>query len=444
MSIDSWLVLIGVILLGMSITSQLIRRLPITNAMVYLAVGLIIGPSLLNLFHFNPLKQSAVLERITEVAVILSLFTAGLKMPVPVKLRDWRFPILLGFASMAITAAVIAGFGYWALGLPLGAAVLLGGVLAPTDPVLARDVQIRHVGDKDGLRFGLSCEAGINDGSAFPVIMLGLGLLGLHELGGGWRWALVDVAWATGAGIVLGVGCGWLLAKLVAGLHRRNDGLEVMDNFLGLGLIAVVYGASLMIHAYGFLAVFAAAVALRHTEIRIVQQSLAEPGVGRDDGAQETRSDERGLSPAGVIDRSLLFKEQLEHFSEIVLVLIIGGTLFLNSWTWQAVALAAFVFLVARPAGVWLVSPGSGIPMRSRLLTGWFGIRGIGSLYYLMYAIEHGLPEELGLQLIQLVLVVVTLSILFHGISVKPLMAWYVRGNHGAQTDSGKPGSDFY
>lgn len=427
MSIESWLVLIGGILLAMGITAQFMRRLPVTNAMVYLAVGFIIGPTLLNLFHFNPLKESAVLERITEMAVVLSLFTAGLKMPVPVRIRDWRFPILLGFASMAVTASVIAGFGYWALGLPLGAAVLLGGVLAPTDPVLARDVQVRHAGDRDDLRFGLTCEAGINDGSAFPVIMLGLGLLGLHELGGGWRWALVDVAWATTAGVALGVACGWLLARMVSELHRRADELEVLDNFLGLGLIAVVYGASHMIHAYGFLAVFAAAVALRHTEIGMAQQSLVDAGGERYDDVDDTRSDGKDLSTAGVTDRSLFFKEQLEHFSEIVLILIIGGTLFLNSWTWPAVGLAVFVFLVARPVGVWLVSFGSGAPMSNRWMTAWFGIRGIGSLYYLMYAIEHGLPEELGLQLVQLVLIVVTLSILFHGVSVKPMMAWYTR-----------------
>lgn len=427
MSIEAWLVLIGGILLAMGITAQFMRRLPITNAMVYLAVGFVIGPTLLHLFHFNPLKESAVLERITEMAVVLSLFTAGLKMPVPVRLCDWRFPVLLGFASMAVTAAIIAGFGYWALGLPLGAAVLLGGVLAPTDPVLARDVQIRHAGDRDDLRFGLTCEAGINDGSAFPVIMLGLGLLGLHELGGGWRWALVDVAWASTAGVALGVACGWLLAKLVSELHRRTDELDLMDNFLGLGLIAVVYGASLLMHAYGFLAVFAAAVALRHTETRMAQQSQVDAGGEREDVVDETRMDGKDLSTAGVTDRSLFFKEQLEHFSEIVLILIIGGTLFLNSWTWPAVGLAVFVFLVARPVGVWIVSFGSGAPMGNRWMTAWFGIRGIGSLYYLMYAIEHGLPEELGLQLIQLVLIVVTLSILFHGVSVKPLMAWYAR-----------------
>lgn len=429
MSAEAWLLIIGGILLAMGITTQLMRRLPITNAMMYLAVGLLIGPTVLDLFHFNPLKESAVLERITEMAVILSLFTAGLKMPVPVRLGEWRFALLLGFASMAVTAAIIAGFGFWALGLPLGAAVLLGGVLAPTDPVLARDVQVRHAGDRDSLRFGLTCEAGINDGTAFPVVMLGLGLMGLHEIGGGWRWALVDLVWATGAGIALGLGGGWLLARLVWELHRRKERLHLIDNFLGLGLIAAVYGASHMIHAYGFLAVFAAAVALRHTEIRLATKAPAK-GRSKEEGIPDRAEPDPDYPPTtGVTDRSLFFKEQLEHISEIVLILIIGGTLFLNSWSWPAVILAIFVFLVARPLGVWLTTFATREPLRNRAMAGWFGIRGIGSLYYLMYAIQHGLSEELGLQLIELVLIVVTLSILVHGVTVKPLMTWYARQN---------------
>ena len=442
MNIEAWMLLIGGILIAMGFTAEFMRRLPITNAMMYLAVGFLIGPTVLHLFHFNPLKESAVLERITEMAVILSLFTAGLKMPVPVKLREWRFPLLLGFSGMAVTAAIIAGFGFWALGLPLGAAVLLGGVLAPTDPVLARDVQVRHPGDRDSLRFGLTCEAGINDGSAFPVIMLGLGLLGLHEIGGGWRWALVDLAWATGAGIALGVGSGWLLARLVWGLHRRKERVDLLDNFLGLGLIAAVYGASLMIHAYGFLAVFAAAVTLRHTEFRRAARSAAERLARREGSEHEADLDPRDPPTSGVTDRSLFFKEQLEHFSEIVLILIIGGTLFLNSWNWPAVILALFVFLVARPVGVWLTTFVSSEPVRNRLMAGWFGIRGIGSLYYLMYAIQHGLPEDLALQLIELVLIVVTLSIMIHGITVKPLMSWYSgRNGDSASRQPGAVGS---
>lgn len=428
MSIEAWLVLVGAILLAMGVTVQFMRRLPVTNAMLYLAVGFVIGPSVLHIFHFNPLKESAVLERITEMAVVLSLFTAGLKMPVPIKLRYWRYPITLGFLGMAVTAALIAAFGYYALGLPLGAAVLLGGVLAPTDPVLAGDVQVRHPGDRHRLRFGLTCEAGINDGSAFPVVMLGLGLLGLHETGTGWQWVLWDVLWASAAGVTVGVVCGDGLARLVWWLHRRHEDVRLLDNFLGLGLIALVYGLCLMIGAYGFLAVFVAAVTLRQAEHRALAPSNGDAPEGALDARMEEGETGTRQKPR-MTDRSLFFKEQLEHFSEIVLILIIGGTLFLNSWSWPAVLLSLFVFVIARPVGVFLSSLGTDRSLQDRLMAGWFGIRGIGSLYYLMYAIQHGLPEDLSLKLIQLVLIVVTLSILIHGVTVKPMMAWYATQN---------------
>ena len=141
--------------------------------------------------------------------------------------------------------------------------------MAPTDPVLATDVQIRHPGDRDQLRFKLTCEAGMNDGSAFPFVVLGLGLLGLHDLGDfGLRWVLVDVLWATLAGIGIGVAAGVALARLSGMLRRAPYRHELMDDFLGLGLIGVVYGVSMLAHAWGFLAVFFAAVALRQTELK--------------------------------------------------------------------------------------------------------------------------------------------------------------------------------
>lgn len=117
---------------------------------------------------------------------------------------------------MTVTVALVAAFGHYLLGLSLGAAILLGAIIAPTDPVLATDVQIRHPGERDRLRFTLTCEAGMNDGSAFPFVMLGLALLGLHDLGeSGLHWMLVDVIWATAAGIAMGVAAGSGLAYLV-------------------------------------------------------------------------------------------------------------------------------------------------------------------------------------------------------------------------------------
>ena len=425
MSNAQWFLLVGGLLLGMGLSRPLLGRLPVTSAIIYLLVGLLVGPTVLNAFHFNPLKQSALLEVLTEAAVLISLYAAGVKMPVPFSLRRWRTPILLAVLSMTLTVGLVAAFAHYLLGLPLGTAVLLGAIVAPTDPVLATDVQIRHPGDRDRLRFTLTCEAGMNDGTAFPLVMLGLGLLGLHSLGEfGLRWVLVDVLWATAAGILVGVLCGVTLAHLGQRLRGAGEARQLMDDFLGLGLIGVVYGLCLLLDAWGFLAVFFAAVALRQTERRLA--GVAAPAAG----VAERVEDAVDEAPPSVSGGSLVFKEHLERLSEVLLILLIGGTLFLDSWSWRAVALAAFLFVVARPLSVLAGLLGSGNSWRICGLAGWFGVRGIGSLYYLMFAIEHGLPEETALELIHMTLIVVTLSILLHGISVKPLMErfWSRRG----------------
>ena len=350
MSNAQWFSLIGTLLLVRGLSATLLQRSPVTAAIIYLMVGLLAGPSVLNLFHFNPLKESALLEALTEGAVLISLFSAGVKMPVPFRFASWRAPILLATVSMTLTVALVAAFAYFILGLPLGAGVLLGAIVAPTDPVLATDVQSRHPGDRDQLRFTLTCEAGMNDGSAFPFVMLGLGLLGLHELGDqGLRWVVVDVLWATAGAIAIGVAAGVVLARVGYKLRRAPHNHELMDDFLGLGLIGVVYGLSVLLQAWGFLAVFFAAVALRQTELKLMNAARLNVDAGIDPTSLPTVS-------AG----ALVFKEHLERLSELIMILLIGGTLFINSWSWEAVALALFLFVVARPLSVVISLAGTG------------------------------------------------------------------------------------
>jgi NhaP-type Na+/H+ or K+/H+ antiporter len=425
MTSAQWFLLVGSLLLARGLTVSILTRLPVTPAIIYLVVGLLVGPTVLNVFHFNPLKESALLEVLTEVAVLISLFSAGVRMPVPVRFTRWRTPILLASVSMTVSVGLVAAFAYYLLGLPLGAGVLLGAILAPTDPVLATDVQIRHPGDRDQLRFTLTCEAGMNDGSAFPFVMLGMGLLGLHDLGEfGLRWVLVDVLWGTVAGITIGVISGSALARLGWKLRAEPPGHNLMDDFLGLGLISVVYGLSVLVDAWGFLAVFFAAVALRQTELKLACAGRDYPDRPQTDriGPEASIANPDNEPPPTVSGGSLIFKEHLERLSELMLVLLIGGTLFLDSWSWRAVGLALFLFVVARPVSVLASLLGTRTSWPIRGMVGWFGVRGIGSLYYLMYAIQHGLSEEMALELIQLTLITVSLSILVHGTSVKPLM----------------------
>jgi NhaP-type Na+/H+ or K+/H+ antiporter len=326
---------------------------------------------------------------------------------------------------MAVSVAMVAMFAVYVLNLPLGMAVLLGAILAPTDPVLATEVQTRHPDDRDRLRFTLTCEAGMNDGSAFPFVMLGLGLLGLHEIGdGGARWLLLDVLWACSAGVIVGVLAGTVLAKVLWRMQKDGKGRHLMHDFIALGLIGVVYGVCELMQAWGFLAVFFAGVALRQTEYRL-REAQTEPLDSElvvEDGEAATETRARTVS-----EGSLIFKEHLERLSEVLLIILVGGSLFLNSWSWRAVALALFIFIVARPISALFGLMFSDAPGRVRAMVAWFGIRGTGSLYYLLYAIQHGLPEDQALELVHLTLIVVALSILIHGISVMPLMRAFRR-----------------
>ncbi len=425
-----WFLLIGCLMLARGLTSTTLKRSPFTSAIIYLAVGLFVGPTVLNAFYFDPFKQSALLEVLTEVAVLISLFSAGVKMPVPVTLSRWRPPFLLASVSMILTVGMIAVFAHWVLGLPLGAGVLLGAILSPTDPVLATDVQSRHAGDNDQLRFTLTCEAGMNDGTAFPFLMLGMGMLGLHELGeSGLRWVLVDIVWATAAALAIGVACGAAMAHLSWKLRVREPRHEILDDLVGLGLIAAVYGLSLAVHAWGFLAVFFVGVALRQMELKLARADGIKPEQFNADIARpaELSASPDPEPPPIVSAEALVFKEHLERLSELMLVLLLGGMLLMEFWNWRAFALALFLFAVARPVSVLIGLLATNTSWRIRGMVSWFGVRGIGSIYYVMYAIQHGLPENLARELVHLTLVVVALSILLHGTSVKPLMSRFWR-----------------
>ncbi|MES2019212.1 MAG: sodium:proton antiporter [Pseudomonadota bacterium] len=419
MTTTHWFILIGCLMLARGLAATTISRSPFTSAIVYLGVGLLLGPMALGIFHFNPLLESRLLETLTEIAVLVSLFSAGVKMPVPVTRKRWMPAFRLAWVSMSISVALVAAFGYYVLGLPLGAGVLLGAILAPTDPVLATDVQVRHADDRDQLRFTLTCEAGMNDGSAFPFVMLGLGLLGAHALSDfGARWVLADVLWATGFAIAFGALGGAVLGKLSWMLRGKDPKHEVLDDFVGLGLIALVYGVCVLCHAWGFLAVFFAGVALRHTELKLSgahkdRQGLLVP--------EDTSASPEPDTPT-VSAESLIFKEHIERLSELTLVLLLGGMVSLQDWNWRTLGTAAFLFVVARPLSVMLGLLGSSSPLRVRAIISWFGVRGIGSIYYLMFAINHGLPRALASDLIEITIVVVMLSILVHGTSVKPTL----------------------
>ena len=435
MNLAVWFTLAGSLLLIMALGGTLLARVPFSSAMLYVMVGLAVSPWGLGWASVNAALPSLGLETLAEVVVLISLFTSGLKLSAGLQDRRWLAPIRLATVGMLVTVAAISVTGVWFLGLSWGAAVLLGGILAPTDPVLASDVQLSNPDDRDRLRFALTGEGGLNDGTAFPVVMFGLGLLTLHPLGAyGWRWFGIDVLWAIGAAVVIGGAFGSAVGSLVLYLRRTHHEAVGLDNFLALGLIALTYGVSVQLHAYGFLAVFAAGAALRRVERAATAAAPAAPtpvlpALAADAAVQEEKLATHPTHSSAYMAHAMLsFNEQLDRIGEAVAVVVLGVALYSVDWqrvTWRYVVFVALMLLLIRPASVAAALVASRISTSQRRLIAWFGIRGIGSIYYLAYAVNHGLDSQVAQTLSALTLLVIAVSVVVHGVSVTPLMNRY-------------------
>lgn len=430
MTFAIWSLIIGALLITMALSGTSLARLPLSTAMLYLAAGYGLGPAGWSLMSPDPMAWPGRLEMMAEVAMLISLFSVGLKLGLPLSNRGWRLPARLALVSMSITVALIAGIAMLGLGFSLGAAILLGAILAPTDPVLASDVQVLEASDRDRLRFSLTGEGGLNDGAAFPFVMLGMGLLGLHDLGDGlWRWLLLDVFWAIAGGLLIGGSLGTLVGKLVVYLRSRHKESVGLDEFLALGLIALAYGLAALCHGNGFLAVLAAGLALqrvREQPGKPVWRTTTETDAGI---AAASEAPETHPKHASAYMRQAVqgFNEQLERIAEVAIVLVVGAML---AYTYLPVGATWFVpvlLLVVRPLSVWLGLIGAPVSRDQRILISWFGIRGIGSIYYLMYAINHGLKGGLAEEIVALTLTMVAVSVVIHGVSVTPLMNLYLQ-----------------
>ncbi len=448
MELATWSAAVGLLLIVMALGDSLLARLPLSTSMLYLLAGFALSPLWLGWTALSPIAQAAGLERLAEVVVLLSLFGAGLKMSAGLGDGRWWLPLRLATLSMLITVALVAAFGVFVLDLPPGAAVLLGGILAPTDPVLAADVQVAHPEDRDRLRFALTGEAGLNDGTAYPVVLLGLGMLGLHDLGtSAWRWLAVDVVWGIAGGVGIGALLGTAVGRLVLYLRSTHKEATGLDNFLALGLIGLAYGLANLAHGYGFLSVFAAGLALRRLEQRasasapslradktakreagkrkrsaaVAEQAHADP----DPTHAEQVATHPEHAPAFMAHAVLSFNEQIERIGEVAAVVAVGMLLWTVEWRLVSWGFVAALLVVVRPVSVAIGLWRSNTSRSQRGLIAWFGIRGIGSLYYLMFATTHGIPAALAANLGALVFATVVVSIVVHGVSVTPLMTLY-------------------
>ena len=398
------LTVFGTVVLLTAWLPMLLKELPLSLPIACVLIGILLAWSPLSrIVAANPLENLDLTKRLTEFVVIVSLMGAGLKLDRAVGWRSWSVTWRLIGISMPLTIGAIAVLGWGVLGLGAADALLLGAALAPTDPVLASDVQvgppqsIKEDGE-DELRFALTSEAGLNDGAAFPFVLLAVAIARWQASGEPFvlDWLLVDVLWKIAAG----VGMGWLVGRamgfLTFRLPNRARISRTGDGFVALGITCLVYGATELIHGYGFVAVFVAALTLRSVE--------------RDHSYHEHLHG---------------FAEQVERLLMMVLLVCFGaaiaeGTIF-GALNWRVAAVAGLILFLVRPVCGWIGLIGHDAPPATKVTIAFFGIRGLGSFYYIAYAIGAARFTEPGLLWVTVCLVVVA-SIAIHGTAVTPIM----------------------
>jgi NhaP-type Na+/H+ or K+/H+ antiporter len=401
---DSYIVVLagfGAVVLLTAWLPMVLKELPLSLPIVCVGLGyaLFSIPGLPGVAP-HPADYPKITERLTEFIVLIALMGAGLKLDRSLAWATssitWR---LLGIA-MPLTILALALLGYALLGLGIASAILLAAALAPTDPVLASDVQVGgpREGKEDEVRFALTSEAGLNDGLAFPFVNLAIALAAVAQTGEDWflEWAAYDVVWKLAAGVgvgwIVGRGLGWLTFKMPnrAKLSRTGDG------FVALGVTCLAYGLTEMAHGYGFLAVFVAALGLRAAE--------------RNHSYHEKLHD---------------FAEQLERLLMMVLLVIFGGTIaaagLFRGLTWEAGLYAVVALFLVRPITGWISLIGSRPEADERAVISFFGIRGLGTVYYLAYAVNHVHFPEADL-LWSVSGLIILISIVLHGTTVTVAM----------------------
>jgi NhaP-type Na+/H+ or K+/H+ antiporter len=354
--------LVGVVTFTVVWMPFLAKKTGISYSVYYLVTGIV----LYKLFpeHLpNPLPQeneTAALH-LTELIVIISLMGAGIRINRPFSFGTWRLPLRLVFIAMLLCIAAAAALGYYYLGLNLAAALLLGAVLAPTDPVLATEVQVGPPNEQVNYfhKFALTTEAGINDGLAFPFTWLAvtISLLAAGEDTSILHWFSFHVAYQIIAGVIIGYFLGKATGYLVFDFSRKFKFLKDLDGFLAISLTLLVYGLTELLHGYGFIAVFIAAITFRHSEKKHEYHATMHS-----------------------------FTNQIERLLTAILTVLFGGAIAMrifDSLTWQMGIFALLFVLVVRPVFGYLSLIGTDLQPKERFGICFFGIRGMGSFFYL-------------------------------------------------------------
>jgi NhaP-type Na+/H+ or K+/H+ antiporter len=393
---------IGIATLLAAMLPRALTRLPISAPMVFLGAGVALfalveplpDPDLVG-------EDTALATHLTELCVVVALMGAGLALDRPAGWRSWMSTWRLLGITMPLCIVAMALIAGWLFGVGLAAAVLLAAVLAPTDPVLATEVQVGEPSDdaeEDEPRFALTSEAGLNDGLAFPFVHVAIALVTVGAAPAAWlgSWLAIDVVWRTVAGLLVGLGVGWLLQRLI--FRSRVESLRLAEHaegFVALAATFLSYGVAQLIAGYGFVAVFVCACVIRagersHGYHRVMHQ----------------------------------FVDQAERLLTVAILVLLGGEIGRGLFAdvgWREVAFAAALLLLVRPAAGWIGLVGGTTNHRERWVIAFFGVRGIGSIFYIAYALQAAtFPEQN--RLWATVALVVASSVVLHGVMATPVM----------------------
>lgn len=390
----------GALVLMTAWLPMVLSEAPLSLPIFCVAIGAGFSALPLEIYVPHPSDNLPVVERLTELVVIISLMGAALKIDRKIGWRSWLMTWRLLAIAMPVTILALAWLGYAMLGLGVATALVMASALAPTDPVLASDVQVGppKSGEEDDTRFTLTSEAGLNDGLAFPFIMCAIAIAEAGRTGEPWflRWLGSEVIWRLSAGVGVGVLLGYALGWLVFRLPNRAKLSQTGDGFVALGITVAVYGIAEVLHGYGFIAVFVAGLALRAAE--------------RNHKYHQTLHD---------------FSEQLERLLMMVLLVLFGGAIasggLLHALTWSSVGFALLAIFVVRPLIGWLCLAGTVCPPTERAAISFFGIRGLGSIYYLAYALQKEGFDKVDV-VWSTVALIILISIVLHGVTVTPVM----------------------
>ena len=393
---------VGLAAFGMAWMPAISKRTGISYSIIYVLAGILIYSLFPNAFPDpDPVSNNHVALRLSEMVVIISLMGTGIKIDRRFSFANWSTPLRLIFIAMLICIAAAAFLGYNLLGFDLASAVLLGAVLAPTDPVLASDVQVGkpNAGRKSETKFSLTAEAGLNDGTAFPFTWLAV-ILAMRAAGQNSsliNWFGYYLVYKIIAGLVIGYLLGRLVGYLVFTMAKKSSFLKTQDGFLAVSLTLVAYGLTELIHGYGFIAVFVCAFTLRHFE-------------KEHDYHDELHS----------------FTDQAERLLVAVLLLLFGGSLatgILHALTWQMAIFSLLFLFVIRPVAAYASIAFSKFHIKEKLAISFFGIRGMGSVFYLAFAFEQikfNYIEELWATVAFTILI----SVITHGLTATPIMKY--------------------